>query len=138
LSQRAEPHLDSYQANLHLNNHLLSQDGLLHSESLIGAVLNLIINALQSDARNIHVTLASSDDSGIQISVEDDGKGMPESIRLQAFTPFYTTKAQGTGLGLAVVFAVVKAHGGHVSLESNEGVGTQVCMHLPGRGNSLE
>ncbi|MDI1352707.1 MAG: ATP-binding protein, partial [bacterium] len=101
------------------------------------AVLNLVINALQSEATEIYLTLASIDDSGIQISIEDNGKGMAEEVKAQAFVPFYTTKAQGTGLGLAVVYAVVQAHGGKVLLESLEEVGTQVSLYLPGNSKAL-
>ena len=100
----------------------------------MGAVLNLVINGLQSQATEINLTLASTDDSGIQISVEDNGLGMSEEVKAQAFSPFYTTKAKGTGLGLAVVFAVVKAHKGRIHLDSEEHVGTQVNLYLPGTG----
>ncbi|BCA95811.1 PAS domain-containing sensor histidine kinase [Legionella antarctica] len=132
LIQRAQPYAESYSALFKLNNLLKTREASIHGESLIGAVLNLVINALQSEATEIYLTLASIDDSGIQILVEDNGKGMPEDVKAQAFSPFYTTKAQGTGLGLAVVFAVVKAHGGRVHMESTEGVGTQVNIYLPG------
>jgi two-component system sensor histidine kinase FlrB len=130
LMQRAQPYVEA--AVFKVNNQLLIDEAFIHSESLIGAVLNLIINALQSNATEIHLTLASIDDSGIQISVEDNGTGMPEEVKAQAFLPFYTTKAQGTGLGLAVVFAVVKAHGGTVHLESTPDEGTQVDLYIPG------
>lgn len=133
LSQRAQPYVES--TVFKMNNQLLIDEAFIHSESLIGAVLNLVINALQSKATEIHLTLASIDDSGIQISVEDNGTGMPEEVRAQAFLPFYTTKAQGTGLGLAVVFAVVKAHGGTVHLESTPNEGTQVDLYIPGNKN---
>lgn len=133
LIQRAQPYAESYSALFQVNNQLITRESLIHGESLIGAVLNLVINALQAEATEIYLTLASMDDSGIQISVEDNGKGMSEKVKTQAFSPFYTTKAQGTGLGLAVVFAVVKAHCGTVTLESAEGMGTQINMYLPGK-----
>lgn len=132
LIQRAQPYAESYSALFKVTNQLKTRESSIHGESLIGAVLNLVINALQSEATEIYLTLASMDDSGIQISVEDNGNGMADEVKTQAFSPFYTTKAQGTGLGLAVVFAVVKAHGGKVLLESAEGVGTQVNIYLPG------
>ncbi|USQ12550.1 ATP-binding protein [Legionella lytica] len=131
LIQRAQPYVTSHSVLFEVNNQLISQEGMIHGESLIGAVLNLIINAIQSGATEVYLTLASMDNLGIHISVEDNGKGMSEEVKSHAFSPFYTTKAQGTGLGLAVVFAVVKAHGGTVSLESMEGVGTQVNLYLP-------
>lgn len=131
LSQRAHPYVTSHTVLFQVNNQLITREGMIHGESLIGAVLNLVINAIQSDATEVHLTLASMDNSGIQISVEDNGKGMSEEVKNHAFSPFYTTKAQGTGLGLAVVYAVVKAHGGRVRLESTEGAGTQVNLYLP-------
>ncbi len=137
LIARAQPAIESYGARLRANNHLLTNEGFLHSESLIGAVLNLIINALQSDATEVNVTLASTDNSGIQISVEDNGKGMSEEVQAQAFLPFYTTRAKGTGLGLAVVFAVIKAHGGTASLTSIINEGTQVNLFIPGMQHQM-
>lgn len=132
LIQRSQPYVDSRSIVFKVSNQLMSSESSIHGESLIGAVLNLVINAIQSDATEIYLTLASMDDSGIHISVEDNGKGMSEEVKTQAFSPFFTTKAQGTGLGLAVVFAVVNAHGGRVSLESVEDEGTQVNLFLPG------
>lgn len=131
LVQRAQPYVISHGVSFQVSNQLVTHKSLIHGESLIGAVLNLVINSLQSDATEINLTLASTDDSGIQISVEDNGKGMSEEVKNQAFLPFYTTKARGNGLGLAVVYAVVKAHGGRVRLESVEGVGTEIHLYLP-------
>ena len=131
LIQRAQPYVHSKGVLFQVTNQLITREGMIHGESLIGAVLNLIINAIQSDATEVYLTLASMDNAGIHIAVEDNGKGMSEEVRNHAFSPFYTTKAQGTGLGLAVVFAVVKAHGGRVGLESMEGVGTQINLYLP-------
>ena len=136
LIQRAQPYVDTYSASLTVNNQLITTEALVHGESLIGAILNLIINALQSEATEIDLTLASMGDSGIQISVEDNGSGMSEEVKERAFSPFYTTKAQGSGLGLAVVFAVVEAHQGSITLESSEGVGTQVNLCVPGENKA--
>lgn len=131
---RAQTYVASCAASFKVHNQLITRKALIHSESLMGAVLNLVINGLQSQATEINLTLASTDDSGIQISVEDNGLGMSEEVKAQAFSPFYTTKAKGTGLGLAVVFAVVKAHKGRIQMDSAEQVGTQVNLYLPGTG----
>jgi two-component system sensor histidine kinase FlrB len=135
-NRRIQPFIESSSAVLQINNQLLTNVASIHSESLIGAVINLIINALQSEATEIYLTLASTEDLGIQISVEDNGKGMTDEVKAQAFLPFYTTNAKGTGLGLAVVFAVAKAHGGSVHLDSTPQKGTQVSMLLPGNHNT--
>lgn len=131
LIERVEVYSSAHAVLFKVNNRLISPKAMIHGESLIGAVLNLVINAIQSEATEVYLTLSSMDNSGLHIAVDDNGKGMSEEVKTQAFSPFYTTKAQGTGLGLAVVFAVVKAHGGEVSLESMEGVGTQVNLYLP-------
>jgi two-component system, sensor histidine kinase FlrB len=128
---RVQPYVESYSAVFKVNNQLIIDEASIHSESLIGAVLNLVINAFQSEATEIYLTLASMDNSGIQISIEDNGRGMSEEVKNQAFLPFYTTKAQGTGLGLAVVFAVVKSHGGRIQLDSIPNEGTQVNLYIP-------
>jgi signal transduction histidine kinase len=63
--------------------------------------------------------------------VEDTGTGMDARTRERAFDDFFTTKARGTGLGLAFVRRVVEAHGGAVALESEPGRGTVVRVRLP-------
>jgi len=67
------------------------------------------------------------------VEVADTGCGMAEETCRRAFEPFYTTKAvgRGTGLGLAMVYGIVRAHGGHVRLDSQEGKGTVALAYLP-------
>ena len=68
----------------------------------------------------------------IWLRVEDDGPGIPPEHLPHVFEPFYTTKpvGEGTGLGLAVVQAIVEEHGGRVDVESDPGVGTRFTVHL--------
>ena len=69
----------------------------------------------------------------VLIDVSDDGGGIPDEIRDQIFDPFFTTKAvgQGTGLGLATVYGIIKNHGGYLYLDSEEGKGTTFHIYLP-------
>jgi len=69
---------------------------------------------------------------GIEISVKDNGSGIPEEIKNKIFQPFFTTKptGQGTGLGLSLSYDIVKAHGGELKVETKEGLGTEFIIHL--------
>ena len=69
----------------------------------------------------------------IEISVKDNGDGIPDSIKEKIFQPFFTTKptGQGTGLGLSLAYDIVKAHGGEIRLETKEGEGTEFIVQLP-------
>jgi signal transduction histidine kinase len=69
----------------------------------------------------------------IQISVQDNGMGISKSVQDKIFQPFFTTKpaGQGTGLGLSLSYDIVKAHGGDLKVESNEGEGTIFTILLP-------
>jgi signal transduction histidine kinase len=74
-----------------------------------------------------------SGDLGVKLVVKDNGPGIPASIVDKIFQPFFTTKptGQGTGLGLSLSYDIVKAHGGEIKVESNEGVGTEFIIHIP-------
>ena len=67
----------------------------------------------------------------VAITVSDEGPGMSEAVQAQIEEAFFTTKAQGTGLGLAVVRSVARAHGGSFVLQSRPGQGTQASLLLP-------
>ncbi|NQU15985.1 MAG: response regulator [Desulfobacteraceae bacterium] len=65
------------------------------------------------------------------LSIDDDGKGMDKETRNRIFDPFYTTHFIGRGLGMASVYGIVKNHDGWVSVDSELGKGTVVCIYLP-------
>lgn len=71
---------------------------------------------------------------GVEISVHDNGMGIPESVKAKIFQPFFITKptGEGTGLGLSLSYDIVtKRHGGTLTVESSEGQGTAFCLVLP-------
>jgi signal transduction histidine kinase/DNA-directed RNA polymerase subunit N (RpoN/RPB10) len=72
-------------------------------------------------------------DGKIQISVRDNGNGIPKKILDKIFQPFFTTKptGQGTGLGLSLSYDIIKAHGGEIKVESEEGEGSEFVIQLP-------
>ncbi|WP_347251362.1 ATP-binding protein [Legionella sp.] len=132
LLERAQPLVQAESAKFMVENQLNDTVISLHRESLIGAVLNLIINALQAQANCISLIVKENEQGGLQLKIVDNGIGMSNEVKAQAFSPFFTTKAQGTGLGLAVVYAVVEAHGGEVFLDSSPGKGSCITINLPG------
>jgi signal transduction histidine kinase len=95
--------------------------------------LNLILNALEAmpQGGELKMTTALDSEEWVLISFADTGAGISPSRLAQIFEPFYTTKAQGLGLGLAVCLTIVEAHGGRISAESGEGQGTCFQIRLP-------
>lgn len=72
-------------------------------------------------------------DSKVEILVKDNGNGIPQNIVDKIFQPFFTTKptGQGTGLGLSLSYDIIKAHGGNIAVESNEGEESKIIIQLP-------
>jgi len=97
------------------------------------AVLNLIRNSLEAMASGGGTLTVSTQRNGREalVRVMDTGKGMNDGQLQQIFVPFFTTKAQGTGLGLAVVQQIVTEHGGHVECESAPDEGSTFTIVLP-------
>lgn len=98
------------------------------------ALTNLITNAEQAMPGGGHVTLgARRGEGGVDLSVTDEGVGIPEAIQSRIFDLRFTTKDDGTGIGLAVVQQIVRMHGGRIRLRSTPGEGTQITLQLPVR-----
>ncbi|OYU94387.1 MAG: two-component sensor histidine kinase [Bacteroidetes bacterium B1(2017)] len=103
----------------------------------IGRVLlNLINNAFYATkgVKNPLVEIkTASVENGILVSVRDNGTGMSDDVKSKIFQPFFTTKptGQGTGLGLSLAFDIVKANGGELKVETNEGDGSIFIVQLP-------
>jgi signal transduction histidine kinase/CheY-like chemotaxis protein len=74
----------------------------------------------------------------IKISIEDHGSGIPAELIHRIFDPYFTTKEQGSGLGLATVYSIIKNHDGYVGVESKEGVGTALYVYLPSSEHGVE
>jgi signal transduction histidine kinase len=101
------------------------------------AILNLVLNALQATPAGGRVTVGTARAEGhLAVSVADDGEGMSQETRDSAFTPFFTTREEGTGLGLPLVRRIAEQHGGSVEIRSAPGRGTTVTMVLPAPAGS--
>ena len=105
---------------------------LCNQETLIGAVLNLIENAIQAGAPAPRLKVIQRLQEGrLSISVVDAGRGMSREELAKIGEPFYTTRDQGTGLGVSVVKSVAQAHGGAFLLRSRKGQGSWAELVLP-------
>jgi len=104
-----------------------------NADALLGAFTNLINNALEHGGNGVHVQveLGRAGDGQVTLVFRDDGPGIPADIRAQVFDPFFTTRSDGTGLGLAVVQSVILAHRGRVRLDDAGTCGACFLIELP-------
>ena len=114
--------------------------GLIEGDAgvLSHALINLCVNAVDAMPEGGTLAIRTRNDpatGSIEISVQDDGAGMSGEVIRRSTEPFFTTKprGQGTGLGLAMVYGTVKAHGGVFEIRSEPGRGTEVVLRFPPR-----
>ena len=102
--------------------------------------INLVNNAADAMSPGGHIRLHLVEEKGLleassrwEVTLSDDGAGIPADILPKVFKPMFTTKPEGkgTGLGLAICREIVRAHGGEIRMESQVGIGTSVCFTLP-------
>ncbi|HTO11624.1 MAG TPA: response regulator [Candidatus Binatia bacterium] len=106
----------------------------LDARELRKALLNLILNGLESLRAGDKLTVTtgySPETRAVTILVEDTGHGMSEETLTRIFDLFFTTKPQGTGLGMALARSVIDLHGGELTVHSALGKGTRVTIRLP-------
>ncbi len=105
---------------------------LADAEKLRQVALNVLLNAVQSIEDSGAICIwAEADATHVLVSFQDTGCGMsPEQIR-KIFSPFFTTKEKGTGLGLAFCAKIVEGHGGEIHAESRLGEGSTISLRLP-------
>jgi two-component system sensor histidine kinase FlrB len=131
-----------YQAEITIENYASSSAIQCHQESLIGAIQNLISNGIEaaedsSNKAQVKITIRHEDTS-IIVAISDNGPGLPNSVKDKITEPFYTTKSNGTGLGLPVVNAVVRAHHGTFSYYNQPSGGACFIVNLPTTTNTQE
>jgi signal transduction histidine kinase len=105
------------------------------SNQLEMALINLVVNAVHAMGEKggtLGVATRRRGDD-VEISVKDEGPGIPEKVRTSLFEPFVTTKPEGkgTGLGLSTVLMVVERHNGHIDFDTEESRGTTFRITLP-------
>ncbi|MEW6334710.1 MAG: ATP-binding protein, partial [Thermodesulfobacteriota bacterium] len=105
----------------------------MDADRMSQVLMNLALNAIAAmDAGGtLRVALARHEDRWIRITVSDSGAGIRTEDLSRVFDPYFTTKPSGTGLGLPIVQKIVEAHGGKISLTSEQGKGTTATVILP-------
>ena len=106
-------------------------------EQIVQSLLALMINAIEAMPEGGMLTLSTQvdprDDAYVLLRVADTGHGIPVEVRDRIFDPFFSTKneTKGVGLGLAVVFGIVRRHGGTIQVDSSPGSGSTFTLRLP-------
>jgi len=114
---------DMEKLRLYLDRGLISQ-----------ALINMLLNAVQAMPEGGRISInidRGRDPDAIRISIRDSGMGMDEDARARLFEPFFSTKDRGTGLGMSITLAIVKAHRGTIEVDSVPGKGTEFIISLP-------
>ena len=105
-------------------------------------LLNLVINAFDAmrdtppSSRKVLIATQSNGDGTVRTSVRDHGVGISEDMRDRLFDPFFSTKTEGLGMGLAIVRSIVEAHGGTITAENADGGGARFEFVLRVNGHS--
>ena len=126
----------NYQKNTTIHFHTISEDISIYadSEQLIQVFNNLIKNAVQSipsDRKGkVEISLAQTE-SSIEIRISDNGVGVSKENQDKMFVPNFTTKAQGTGLGLVICKNIIEQLGGTIRFETKEGKGSVFVVEIP-------
>ncbi len=130
LRAAAEPHVQGMNVRWQCDAH--GGELLCNRDTLVGTVLNLVENAIQAAGRSanlkVHFYVRGQN---LRLCISDDGPGIDANTMARLGEPFFTTKTTGTGLGLAVVKAVARAHQGELQLRSRPGRGTCAILVLP-------
>lgn len=137
VAQQFQSHPDA--ENFKLTTRNVVNDGYVYGSqaALVSAINNLLNNARQAcgDSGKIEVKAQFAEDkhkqTWIDVSVKDNGPGIADTEQEKILAPFYTTRSNGTGLGLAVVQSIAKAHKGQMWLHSQQGQGSTFSLRLP-------
>ena len=106
---------------------------LADTKQIQQVLVNLFTNSMQAMEAHGGVLIVNlqADEGAVCVEVEDHGTGIPPEMLPRVFDPFFSTKANGTGLGLSVSYSIVRAHGGDLTVRSTLGEGTTFTVRLP-------
>lgn len=122
--------VDEGQINQAINNLIINADQAMQNGGIVKVRIDNQVVAPQNE-------MSLKQGRYVRITIEDHGAGIPTEYIHKVFDPYFTTKAQGSGLGLATVYSIVRNHDGFVGVDSNEGVGTSFFIYLPSSENGV-
>lgn len=127
----SKPLLNQREIQVQIKNRLKEDDFIYADEEKIQQLIwNILNNAIQASSRGGKIECTFSlHNQYVVLSIRDYGKGIPEEIRSQLFTPFKSSKTYGTGLGLVIVKKIVEKHNGKIEISSDDS-GTNVSIYL--------
>jgi signal transduction histidine kinase len=104
----------------------------IDSDLMKQALLNVVLNGAQAMAAGGRLQVKLSSDARVaSISVHDEGEGIPDEVRQKIFDLYFTTKREGSGIGLAMTYRILQLHNGQVDVQSQPGKGTTFVLRLP-------
>jgi signal transduction histidine kinase len=118
---RVSVNAETEPANIRVDRDLMKQ-----------AILNVVVNAIQAmpQGGELRIECALREDEA-EIRISDTGVGIPPELRDKIFRLYYTTKPEGSGIGLAMTFRIVQLHDGGIDFTSEPGKGTTFVLRLP-------
>jgi len=130
--------------NLHLVNIDKSQVSQVIQNLIINAVQamsaagTIVVSCNNADPEAISATPLATDKPYVCVKITDEGQGISQDIIDKIFDPYFSTKSQGSGLGLSIVHSIITKHDGHVQVDSVPGGGTSFSIYLPAAARELE
>jgi CheY-like chemotaxis protein/anti-sigma regulatory factor (Ser/Thr protein kinase) len=122
--------IDPGQIGQVINNIILNADQAMPGGGTISiATENVVIGRQQG--------LPLKEGRHVKIAINDHGLGIPKNHLAKIFDPYFTTKQKGSGIGLAIAHSIVEKHNGFITVESQVGIGTTVCVYLPSTSQPL-
>jgi len=127
--------LQAKEAGSRITTEMNLEDGeaLLDEGLMRQAMTNLLQNAVEAMPDGGTLSVEAQRRKDLSVVIRDTGTGIPREARKKIFLPFFTTKDQGVGLGLALVHKIILSHGGRIEVASTEGKGTTFSIMLPAR-----
>ncbi len=132
VSQSLEPQIKLLNGSLTIDSKLRSKQIKGNHDALLGALINIVNNAIQIKGEGIKIAIGCKEVRAgkLKIMISDNGPGIDDDVLPDLFTPFFTTRPDGTGLGLAVVHTIIEAHHGYIDA-MNEPDGAVFTIGLP-------